>query len=638
MKTYYPLHGLAARFGCTTVTGLFWLLSVLGTLTAQAQTGEMFTVTATDESKLKLSAKQQEVIEKTKKSKTLKRIDYVKVGDLSKLLSKGELAFTLPSVGRLVARTTRLEVINETNYKWTGEINSDDQFGYIYLYSKDGEVSGYVTVEKQSFHLKSLGNGLAALAETDMTQMRGVFCNSVGDGKPEKLTPPPTKGARIDPCFQSQRVRVLVVYTQAALAAVALPDLENRVRVSVDQFNQACSASGVQNQRAQLELVGIEQTNWQETAGMDSGNETRTRQEIDGLINVVRPRREDPRIRADIVVCLTDANYVGALGFVRDLAAINLQNRDFAYVTVEVDRIPDQPVFPHEIGHLFGGRHHVDPTPGDMHGYVYTIPFGFLNLGRKDFCTLMCPGLPDEIRRSNLWSTPYRFHNGTPIGTVETNNVTRTIEASTNRIADFLSPPNILTAGINGNDYPECNSQQTYEAVLSCGNGLYTYQWERSDNGFSYYTVSTSEFYSTFFANNGGTRYTYLRLRVNSADGQSATSFMTIQSGANCNGGPQLRMAVKENVADKYDFSIATIYPNPAENEFTTALTMPAPIDETLSLLNADGKTARTIFNGPLTAGKHEFKTTLVGVPAGIYIVQAQTASSTIGSKLIVSK
>lgn len=631
METHYSF----ARFGHTTLSGLFWLVSVLTTLTANAQSTELFTVVTTDESKLKLSDKQQEVLDKTKKSKTLKRIDYVQVGNLSKLLKKGELAFTLPGVGRLVAKTTQLEVINETNYKWTGEINSNDQFGYVYLYSQNGDVSGYISVENQSFHIKSLGKGLAALAETDMTRMKGVFCKSVGDGKPEKTVPPPNKGARVDPCFQSQRVRVLVVFTQAALAAVALPDLENRVRVSIDQFNQACSVSGVQNQRAQLELVGIEQTTWQETAGMNSTDQNAI-DEIDRLIGVVRPRREDPQIRADIVVCLTDANYGGSLGFVRGNAAINLQNGDFAYATVEVDRIPDQPVFPHEIGHLFGGRHNDDPTPGDMHGYTYTIPFGFLNLGRKDFGTLMCPGLPAEIRRANRWSTPNQSHNGTATGTSASHNVARTIDASANRFADFLPPTNILSATIFGVGYPDCNTAQTYEAMVSCGNGPYAYQWERSDDGFTYYFVSNAEFYSTYFANPGGVQFTYLRLQVNSADGQTATSFLTIQSGGGCNGSPY-RIGVEEKQTELHPFGITNVYPNPAKDECTTLLTMPESEVVTVLLRRADGQTVKPIFNGSLPAGKHVFNTSLAGLSTGVYVVEAQTRTRRTGSKIVIA-
>ncbi len=42
---------------------------------------------------------------------------------------------------------------------------------------------------------------------------------------------------------------------------------------------------------------------------------------------------------------------------------------NLTYAVFDIDAMPAQPVFQHEIGHLFEGRHPDDANPGDMHAH-----------------------------------------------------------------------------------------------------------------------------------------------------------------------------------------------------------------------------------------------------------------------------
>lgn len=139
---------------------------------ALAQDTELFKAVAIDEGKLKLTESQRTRIEKTKSNTLNKKTFYAQVGDLSKLISKGQITFTIPGAGKVTAKTQHLEAKSTTSYKWIGSIDGE-RFGNVYLYNNDGEISGNMRFDDRSFHLKPAGKDLVLIAETDLTQLKG---------------------------------------------------------------------------------------------------------------------------------------------------------------------------------------------------------------------------------------------------------------------------------------------------------------------------------------------------------------------------------------------------------------------------------------------------------------------------------
>lgn len=602
----------------------------------------------------------KDLIEKTKNDKNFKTIDFVKIGDLSKIQINNVLTFNLPKFGKLSAKISQNEYFDEDNYKLVGEFFGKEH-GYIYLFNEGGNVYGHIIVENRTFHIKSIDRKISILVETDKTKQKDKICDGIGALKDNGDTKKSNSSLRVLPCTQVDIIRVLVIYTQSALDAVGLQTIQERVNISIAQFNNAYNSSGVTNTRARLVLAGLELTTFTETtntAGNGNGQITvggvtlwNEQHDINRLPTTAEARRV--ATNSDIVLCLTNANYQAGYGIAR---AINANYAD-GFATTEILRIPDQPVFPHEIGHLLGGRHPFgtgngqDSTPGDAHGYQYTVKFGFLNLGRKDYCTLMCPQMPTDVRRSDRWSNPNIQDSGTATGTTANNNVARNISINTDRIANFRPAVNQIQASIIGNSTISSYGNQTYEAGVSCGAGPYTYLWEKSTNGFNYSQVGTGEFYTTLFYP-GSNQFIYLRLRITGANGQNSTAFLTVYipngSGAriaapienpNFNSETNIDKTLSNSGIQKSNENesiIKVIYPNPAKNNIATAINMTSESQIKIELIDNLGTVIETIFNGISKIGEYTYDANLPKLKNGIYYVKVYSGDKISTKRVII--
>lgn len=422
-----------------------------------------------------------------------------------------------------------------------------------------------------------------------------------------------------------------MLYTQRAVDAVGLPSLIDRLNVSIDQFNVAYSVSSVINPRAQLTLIGSELTTFTERiSGFDANDDNN---DVIDFANFAANRKATAN--ADIVVCLVDAGYVDSRG---RAFAINAQNDNEGFAIVEVRAIPDQPVFPHEVGHLLGGRHHNDPTSGDAHGYQYEIDFGFLNLGRKDYCTIMCPQMPEEVRRSDRWSNPNVSDGGNPTGTSGFNNVARVIGSNASRIADFRPNTGALGLYVEGEFTVTELGYKTYESVVSCGAGPYTYLWERSNDGFNYFGAETSEFY-TFYAYPDGSNSIYLRLTVTSADNRTATTFNRIDFV----GYQGSRISANDTFTNDKNLGnqnslIQIAYPNPTNNQINATIFLSKDDNIKVSMINTQGQEVKSIYQGELSKGNYNFDFSVQNLTSGQYFIKATSTEKSESIKIIVQK
>ena len=300
-------------------------------------TEELFSIIpekSIDEAKIR---GKKDLIEKTKNDKYFKTLDFVKIGDISKIQINNVLSFNLPKFGKVTAKISQNEYFDEDNYKLVGEFFGKEH-GYIYLFNEGGNVYGHIIVENRTFHIKSIDRKISLLVETDKTKQREKICDGIGALKDNGDTKTSSSSLRVLPCTQVDIIRVLVVYTQRALNAVGLQTIQERVNTSIGQFNNAYNSSGTTNARARLLLVGLELTAFTETintAGngtINVGNITLINEQHD--INRLPTTAEQRRVatNSDVVLCLTDANYQFSYGIAR---AINANYAD-GFATSEI--------------------------------------------------------------------------------------------------------------------------------------------------------------------------------------------------------------------------------------------------------------------------------------------------------------
>ncbi len=84
--------------------------------------------------------------------------------------------------------------------------------------------------------------------------------------------------------------------------------------------------------------------------------------------------------------------------------------------------------------------------------------------------------------------------------------------------------------------------------------------------------------------------------------------------------------------------NILRIYPNPAKSSCVVHYSPKKSENVTIAIYNSQGQLAGIIYKGILTAGNHEFKTDISGLPAGLYYVSLNTDSYNSIRKLIITK
>lgn len=460
------------------------------------------------------------------------------------------------------------------------------------------------------------------IAETDVTQLRGGVCKH---GKEEKKPKQSPKGGRVSYCPATSKARILILYTQAAVDEYGLAEVRHRANVAVDQFNSANSVSQVQNSRAELQLAGVEPTSWVETQNMPSTG-LAVVNEIADFSNTTTTVARQIATNSDIVVCITNGHYQDILaGIAKD---IEVSRAEDAHAIVEIRWMGEAPVLAHEVGHLYGGHHERpnDDTPGEAHGHAFGVSFGFLGLGFKSYSTIMYSVFTigdSDTRELTQWSNPDIHVDGKPTGVNGYSNMARIIGSRADYMADLRPPvPSVLTSSISGNEFITCEGNYTYYAQVSCGLEPYNYYWEVSSDGFSYNAISNSNTCSLYFANSGEYQRKYLRLTVTSSNGQTSISTFDISTDLNnCyNGGRKSA----EPMAD-FNLEIESAYPNPAQTELKVKVTLPSHGYTTLELLDLQGKPVTVVHEGDLNAGVHTITHDVSGLPAGTYLLKAQS-------------
>lgn len=587
---------------------------------------------------LSLTQQQNKIKEKVMNNSFFKNMQFVQMGNLPALQVGGVLRFTIPGRKREVeAHATRVKSYSVNNYEWYASIDSG--LGTMIVLNRNGKISASIYLQDgEVYEIISTDNNAHILLTYDKTKSETLNnCGTKNESNNLKKSKDRdnsnnNNASRVLPC--QDNTRVLVLYTPAAEAAVA--DINQTIDLCISQFNQAIYHSAITTD-AYVELAGSQLYNFTETIWMGG--------DLGTLINDATVQTLRNNANADYVILLTNGNYNGDYG-----QAGTLEPNDAnSYAIVQaVTATNERKSFSHEAGHLYGCRHDND-TAGQAyaHGYIFRPSF----LAPRCY-TLMVNGGEITDSRSRLlnFSNPNVFISGAPTGTASANNNARRVSETYSTLRNFRSSPfRPLTAAILGTQTGNECTQGDWEAVVSCGTAPYTYSWSTSYDGFTYSYQSSNEFFSsTLTCPVGLYQNLYIRLDVQSSNGQTATSFLTVY--VNGSGGPQYRVITKNEtlgkpgknkrtpipVFVKGKSNLLSAYPNPAKNTTRIEINLVESQPVKLEIFNSFGEKIKTVFEGSLPSGKHSEILNTSGWAKGAYLYKLTGRTFNVTKKLVI--
>lgn len=565
-----------------------------------------------------MSAKGIDFDRKMRANYLVKRIDYAVIGNLRMAQKNGNLNFTLPGYSnRIKAKATYVEYISDNQYKWYGK--ADDGRADIILLCDDGKITGHISLPDGIFEIYPSPDGDHIITTIDLTKTKDVGCGTNDNNIQSDL--PVLKeqsGARQETCPTVRPIRALFLITPAARSAN--PDINGTVNLSISQFN-SCVYNSAVTSAAVLELAGIQDYNF--SVGNDASDDANR------LAGEPGAQALRNNFSADIVILFMNANY-SARGAVATIGP----NDGLAYGIVQVNYATSTKTFAHEVGHIYGCRHHDhNDTPDYARGYRIKNWLGIVVDN-----TIMVGGLNDNPAANRLlnFSNPNVSVSGRATGT-STNNNARRVGETFSIVRGFRAdPPYPLAAYVTGPYEIMSSGWATYEAVYSCGSSPYSFSWAYSLDGMNYYTVSstTDTYNHPFYYQGIEPYYFYARATIVDGLGNATTNFMMTYVGISPGGYYSARTAgdnklnTQPNREDKTESVSDTdinLFPNPADNSIFVDYSFAQEGVVRAELINNQGGVVVSQHMGYQLVGTHSFTMDIKNLEPGLYYVRFRT-------------
>ena len=600
--------------------------------------------------------------------------------------------------GRLLAVRDEHVDIDGESYGWVGRIFIADDpaepVGSVSLiYHRGGDVTGTIQVRTDLYRIEPLGNRLHVLIDVDestlpeggggikndgggtraensasgdplpkgepaATPVLGVSGagNRAPSGQLNVSTDDPAAVTRLDVTSSSTTSqRVMVLYTTGAKNSVG--NISSVVNESILISNQSYGNSSTS---PRLRLVHS-----QELAGFV---ETRIGLDINRLETDFTVKSLRDQYKADIVVLLTKPDhYVEGIYLFQGVASeIFTPGNDYsenAYAIVDVKYSVLTKVFPHEVGHVQGGRHHPEDDEANCgadgslcsEGYDYgrghreiwsDCPYGIGWIcGYNRFATIMAYEV-GSYQRVNYFSNPDVEYQGRHVGRSARDNA-RAFDASAVAVAGYRPDP--LAVSISGPSLLTPGQTGTWYANVTGGPaGAPTYRWFK-DGAF---TGVTTRAYTTQ-AGSSGSNGSFppvdsdFGLRVDVVRGSESASrslYVTVYDNGGCDPtillcpvpDPGLNPNPGFLTAAPEEFALQPVRPNPVTEGGTIAFDVPNASAVAVTVYDVLGREVSRPVDGELGAGTHRVPFDVSTFSPGVYVLVMRAGDFTSSQQITV--
>lgn len=522
-----------------------------------------------------------------------------------------------------------MEYISPNEYQWFA--TTKDGLGSIVIKRSKDRYNGYISIpDEGEFEIMNIGESEPkhVLVKHNSAILKKGCGTSEKIHKNGRQSIADLKNARIAPC--TGPIRILVLYTPEAVQETGLNPFDVASN-AVSQYNNTVYRSNISGDGSATIAATLQFNNFSFSNDMkfDAGQ----------LSNNSTAKSLRNQYKADIVVLLCQEH----LDIVGGAAADNNPNDSLAYAIVQMQQAVSQKIFAHEVGHLFGCRHTVFiDSGGNPYAHAYRfIPGLFLQYRN----TMMYSDANASIIEN--FSNPEVSFSGTPTGTYASEHNARQLYEASSTVRNFRSEPNILWGAMEGPTYGYVYNSYTWEAIVSCGNQPYSFEWRTSTDGFNWSSVrGTGEYFSEYLPWTGNNYY-YVWLHISSSDGQTANAYTTIYIDYSQGGA---RLATSNEVTpplapivwkplikpDKIDGIKLNTFPNPATKEVTIEYTLEADQYGTLEVIDLTGRVVKNLLKGILSKGTTQQVVSLQNLANGIYLVRLNTANGAFVQKFSV--
>lgn len=600
---------------------------------AAQDTKELFTEVKMEEKDM--SAKQKQIMEKAdnKLGKNENRI--VKITPLNELLRGNKYVFSLSSNAGEIRAVPRNTVYN-SDKDYTIFCKLEPEGDLIYRY-KDGQATIFVDYEGFAYESYPIEKEFHVLMKHSKKEDAGdLFCG----GTPTAVKEIPKNNKRvaeISHCDDSDKLRVMVVYTQNAVNAV--PNIAGLSDICIQQFNAACSNSNIGN--VQAELVGP----------FFLGSFTETTQDVFQDVEYLANNFEMQNLRnahyADLVVLLTNYGYYPYSTGTRNYDA----NPYNSFAVVKAPIATQNYAFVHILSHLLSTRHaqcNVEPSPlcDDNHPYSHSWKFTTYNwwTGWTTHATVENHYPHQDVFLN--FSNPNVSYMGYPTGTSINDNARRMSETFATVKSYYIGPGSLKAYIFNssGNYNPDsyyqtANTTYTFDGSASCGEAPYYYNWEVSNDGVNFTPAGWNTNFAIYL---GEWDYKVVRLKVYSTDGQVAYKSVTLVSlCAGCRVGVNegIAQSISNEMPKTNDFELLKVFPNPVREKLQIAFNLQKEARVKVDIVDLQGKVINILTNKRYQSGTHEISYDCRDLTTGSYFCKLEVDGAFVKSeRLILSK